>query len=123
MTVVENIYRDKVFIEFTIDIPLPNPNGKDVVWCMAQSQLCWTRKIVAPASCASCGGALSNKEYHTTGRVGEVPFGFTLVVPAQYVNETTTKRVPNPCTNSRDDMRGIDVQDNVPPHLRDGYRW
>lgn len=123
MAVIENTYRDKVFIEFRLDIPLPHPNGVDLMWMPAQSQLCWIRKVVGNPTCNSCGGVLESVEYQATGRVGEAPFGFILVVPAKFVVETTTKRTPNPCTNLHDDQRGIDVNDRLPPHLREGIEW
>lgn len=123
LTVIENTYRDKVYIEMRRDTMLPNPNGTDMVKLPGQSQLCWTQKT-SQLGCTNCGsGELIAMYYYATGFVGSAPFDKILPIPANMVIETTQLRVPNPCTFLSDDKRGVDVDTLTPPHLRKNYVW
>lgn len=122
MTTINNDYKDRVFIQFVRDtVVLPHPNGKDFLEFGIGQQLCWSRKFLQK-NCKSCSGSLVEVSYEATGCVDGPAFDFgTLLVPAQYVVETTQKTFIQGTYDA--ERRGIHVQAELPPHLRDGYIW
>lgn len=125
--ITQNDQYDKLFIEMIGDRFLPNPNGQDVIQLPQGMQLKWTHYVLSPDGCNTCGSGQLQRTYYVNAIVGDcgndTRLPIVLAIPASFVIETATQRVPAVCTLWDSDRRGVDVDTLLPPHLRKNIKW